>query len=438
MIVAIAIVLVSAAPAASKRHRAGHAPVSAVSIALEIVEDPHFPPISAASLERVLGTATETFGKKFGRPHIRFERSGQGAHPQTPAMFFSRLPQDDFRACLARFETRRALRTQDFDRPRLQESVASFLSRWRMPALLPAFPPELRVTVRTHEDAARALVAEMRQAASVAFEATFSSGEPVLASRLTDNNLGRRFVDWLCAFEVQSSADVVLTNAYVFYDLLTEPYPHAVYHGSRLAGAVMQSPTRELFVGRAVFVSSFGTSGEPVALLEPRANTLSPEERDAFVGRYLLAHELGHALLRIPDVYDHPPRCLMTTDYALGYLDGYERLQASPGRCPRCSLYVDARRTFDDFEAALRSGRLRQAEKLVERVIARVPTNIDGSVGEFAARVYTRLGMAELDGQRPRKAELYARRALSADPLHAPARMLLRRVAQQTTLPASR
>ena len=65
-----------------------------------------------------------------------------------------------------------------------------------------------------------------------------------------------------------------------------------------------------------VFVSSF--SEEPVS--------------EEFIGTYLLAHELGHAILKIPDVYDHGPGCLMNTSFAPSYTDGYAALQSTHGK----------------------------------------------------------------------------------------------------------
>lgn len=404
---------------------APRATVASVRIAVTVVDDASFSPLSPANVQASLRVASETFASKFGTPQLGFEPP---KFVSTRA-YFAGLPQDDYRTCLARHDGRRALRLQDYDRPRLQESVSAFLSRWRMPALVPAFPPALRPQLRNHDDAARALIAEMREAADKAFSASFVTHERLLAP--TGDDVGRRFVDWLCAFEVQRETDVVMTNAYVFYDLLSEPYPHAVYHGSRLAGAVMQSPARELFLGRGVFVSTFGLGGEPAALLEPGHSRLTAAGRDAFIGTYLVAHELGHALLRIPDVYDHPPKCLMTTDYALGYVEGYERLLAHTGRCPRCAGYVAARQAFQEFEEALKAKRIADAERLVDKVVKKLPPHIDGSAADYAARVYTRLAQRELDAHRWKKTEHYCKRALAADPLHAPARVLLRRVYQQ-------
>lgn len=433
---AVFVLLVGAASSSHAAKKATKPKPTGVRIAVTVAVDPDFAPLDEVATNQVMLSARSTFNQKFGVPEIAFEE------PRiiSTKTFFKKLPQEELRACLLRHEPRRVTRVEDYDRPRLQEGVSAFLSRWKLPALVPAFPPDLRPGLKTHDDAARALVAEMRDAAIKATGARFPNGQPVLAAKLADEkNLGRRFVDWLCAFEVQQDADVVITNAYVFYDLLTEPYPHAVYHGSRLAGAVMQSPSRPLFLGRAVFVSSFGLSGEPQSLLEPNAEALSAaQDKNKFVGTYLLAHELGHALLRIPDVYDHGPKCLMSTDYSLGYVDGYKRLLAHQGRCSRCTIYTDARKSLELFDDAIRSKKLKTAEKLAERVVRRMPPNIDGSVGDFAARIYTRLGQAEVNERKWRAAELYLRRALAADPLHTEARVLLRRVHQQLNVPASR
>jgi hypothetical protein len=317
--------------------------------------------------------------------------------------------------CLSRFSGGRAETAADYDRPSLPGVVAGFLSRWSLPTLSRAFPEE----VRSYDQAARRLIAEMRRAALAASDRGLLDARP-----------GRRFSDWLCAMEAQRDDDVILSNVYVFYDLASEPYPHTVFHHARLSGAAMFSAAREALFGRAVFVSTF--SEEPVS--------------DDFLGTYLLAHELGHAILKVPDVYDHGPGCLMNTSFAPSYADGYaallrsEQLHAErgPWLCVKCRGYRDAHRAVADMQTALARGDWLAVEHKLERATALLPAMVDGDAAAYKSKLYVRVAGAELLAARMRQAELFAYRATVLDPANDDARMLLRRVRARLALPASR
>lgn len=376
--------------------------VALLPLKVTIVEDPAQAPLPAFRVERILSTAQSAYASYLEPVAITFTVTRR----VTPEAYFATLDGVAMRDCLSRFAGGRAETVSDYDRPSLPGTVASFLSRWSLPVLNRAFPQD----VRSYDQAARRLIAEMRH------EAVSARDRGLLTERP-----GHRFSDWLCAMEVQRDDDVVLSNAYVFYDLATEPYPHTVFHHSRLSGAAMFSAAREPLFGRAVFVSTY--SEEAVS--------------DEFVGTYLLAHELGHAILKIPDVYDHGSGCLMNTSFAPSYAQGFAALPHGPFLCTRCRPYRDSHAFVLDMQSALARYDFPLAERKLERAVGSVPAFADGDALAYKSRLYVHVAGAELIANRLRQAELFAYRASMLDPASDEARILLRRVRARLTSPAT-
>ena len=382
--------------------------VALVPLKVTIVEDANFSAIPEARVEHILASAQTAYASYLEPSAVQFAISRR----MTPEAYFASLDPSAMRECLARFTSGRAESPVDYDRASLPATVASFLSRWPLATLRRAFPGE----VRTYDQAARTLIAEMRRNAVAAQDNGLLTGQK-----------GQRFSDWLCAMEVQRDDDVVLANSYVFYDLATEPYPHTVFHHSRLSGAAMFSGAREPMFGRAVFVSTY--SEEPVS--------------DAFIGTYLLAHELGHAILKIPDVYDHGRGCLMNTSFTPSYAQSYAALPHSPRPqtewfCAKCHAYRESHAAVNEMQAAIARSDWPLAERRLERAVVQLPAFADGDASAYKSRLYVRVAAGELAANRLRQAELFAYHATTLDPSSDEARALLRRVRSRLASPASR
>lgn len=381
--------------------------VALAPLKLTIVEDPAEPLVSVTQVDHVLSAAQTAYASFLEPTTLSFAVSFAVSRRLTPDAYFAQLDPTAMHDCLARFAGGRAEKISDYDRPSLAATVASFLSRWSLQTLSRAFPED----VHSYEQAARRLVAEMRHEAVSAHDRGLLTARP-----------GHRFSDWLCAMEVQRDDDVVLSNMYVFYDLANEPYPHTVFHHSRLSGAAMFSAAREPLFGRAVFVSTY--SEEPVS--------------DEFVGTYLLAHELGHAILKIPDVYDHGSGCLMNTSFAPSYAQGYAALPRGPFLCSKCRTYREAHAAVLEMQVALSRNDLPLAERKLERAVTQLPAFADGDALAYKCRLYLRVAGFEISANRLRQAELFAYRATVLDPGSDEARIFLRRVRARLALPASR
>ncbi len=376
--------------------------IAATSLRVSVIEDPARPPLSPAEVERILGNASSAYRDRLEPASIDLQVRSRTTLPA----FFEGLPADEMEDCLRRFAGNRIEEMSDYDTPTLAPKVASFLSRWPLSALQRAFP----APVRSYDAGARQLIAQMRSDAGPVFaEKSFAA-------------VGHRFSDWACAVELQNSDDVIVTNAFVFYDLAAEPYPHTVFHGTRLSGAAMLSPQRDALFGRAVFVSTYVEG--PLS--------------DAFVGTFLLAHELGHALLKVPDVYDHGAGCLMNTSFAPTYAAAYDELLQHRGYCSKCRPYREAHRFVLLLDAALQKTDLHKAEHALEAALHLLPAVVDGDAAAYKSRLLVRIAEPELNANRLRKAEGYAYRATQLDASNDQARLLLRRVRAKLAPPASR
>jgi tetratricopeptide (TPR) repeat protein len=192
-------------------------------------------------------------------------------------------------------------------------------------------------------------------------------------------------VRWICAVREQDRADLILTNAFILYDLASEPYPHSIFAKNKVGGASLASPHRRAIRGRAVIASTFSMVTDLPFFREEGAETLTPEERLRVIGTFIVAHELGHAVFKLPDFYDHPRECLMTTKYETGYVSGWRDVLAHPGGCTGCQPYIEARRQVFLGQLARAKGDHNEAIRLFKEAIRTTPKHIDGSYLRYIA-----------------------------------------------------
>lgn len=190
---------------------------------------------------------------------------------------------------------------------------------------------------------------------------------------------------WKKIMRYQKDFDFILTNIFVFYDDFEEPYPHAILKHAKISGASFDSPNRRgILLGSTAFASVFEIySNEDyfLGIRTTKLKTLSRSFLNKAFGSYLLAHEIGHQLFWIPDVYDHPEGCLMDTRFEnmeIGF--GYELLKKNLSPCVKCQKYVNARQKvlqaqkanqWNKLEKSLREypfPRDKEIEKLIENI----------------------------------------------------------------------
>jgi len=397
------------------------------SFDLEVIRiiDSDLPPIEDDRLSRIYASARRTFADKFGFGSLHFVDRGTISIED----FLARHPATDCAAMKARYPV-------DGSRvpPEVLAAGRSWLKRWSVEELREFFPENEREGLTDLGAIRRRLMAEFERKVE-RIKKVQLKGESIIEPSLFDKRSYTRFV---CAVRKQRQWDLLLTNAFFLYDAADEPYPHAVFGKLKAGGASMPSPHRRALRGRALMTSTFEIDNDLEFFKNEEVAGLSPEQKDELLGAYILAHELGHAIFKIPDSYDHPPGCLMTTKMHQGYLAGYDELKANPGQCPKCRVYVDARLAYFRGERLFREGQYAESLKAFAQVVRKTPRNVDGNyrrymseVAVWAAKCYERLAM-------PGKAVRMVERALKLDRRNKEAKKLLDRYRGPGPIPAAR
>jgi hypothetical protein len=342
-----------------------------------LVNDADFPEVTAEAAEAILSQARTTLADKLSFGTLEFRVTGS----ESVASFMDRnVGVDD--ACVKEFEPLRVLpgsRPAKNVDPKL---VRRFLSQWSVESLAAYFPEAERAGLTSYEALTDKLLAEFdRKVASVAGFKLANGASLLDPKRLRE----RSYVNWICALRNQDDADLILTNELVLYDLASEPYPHSIFAKCKVGGASLASPRRRAIYRRAVFASTFSMVTDLPFFQEEGAAALKPEERLTVIGTFIVAHELGHAVFKLPDFYDHPPECLMTTKFETGYVSGYLDLLAHPGPCPLCQPWVDAKRHVFLAEEAHKGGKYEAAIDHLRAAIKGTPKHVDGNYRRYIA-----------------------------------------------------
>jgi tetratricopeptide (TPR) repeat protein len=241
------------------------------------------------------------------------------------------------------------------------------------------------------------------------------NGESLLSAAKLDH---RSYVSWICAIRNQNEADFVLTNEFILYDLASEPYPHSIFQKCKMGGASLLSPKRRAIHRRALVASTFSMVTDIPFFIEEGAEWLTTRERLEVIGTFIVAHEMGHAVFKIPDFYDHPPECLMTTKFETGYVSGWRELKAHPGPCPDCQPYVDAKRHVFLAHEARMDGKLDEVIKNLKIAIRKTPKHTDGSYLRYVADLSVQIAETFAAKGDPKQARRWLKAALRIVPEH--------------------
>ena len=373
--------LMPAVPSATVDNAARHTlPLEALghlTLEVELINDPDFPEVTREAATAILDQARRTLADKLSFGTLDFEVK----EVMSVAEFMARnVGVDD--ACVKEFEplrvrpgTRRAAAVD----PKL---VNRFLSQWSVESLASYFPETERAALTSYEVIADKLLAEFDRKVATVAGFKLKSGASLLAPDKLDQ---RSYVNWICALRNQDDADLILTNELVLYDLASEPYPHSIFAKCKVGGASLASPKRQAIYRRAMFASTFSMVTDLEFFQEDGAASLSAGDKLAVIGTFIVAHELGHAVFKLPDFYDHPPECLMTTKFETGYVSGYREILSHPGPCPLCQPWVDAKRHVFLAEAAHHDGKYEAAIDHLRAAIKGTPKHVDGNYRRYIA-----------------------------------------------------
>lgn len=342
-----------------------------------LVNDPDFPQVTVESAESILRAAKNTLADKLAFPSVEFRIIGETA----VADFIARnVPENDL--CSQHFEPLRVRMGKRAAREVDPKLVDDFLSRWSVGSLAAFFPEAERAELTSYAAIRAKLLEEFDRKVAEIAKFKLKNGESLLAPDKLDQ---RSYVSWICAIRNQNEADFILTNEFILYDLASEPYPHSIFQKCKMGGASLLSPERRAIHRRALVASTFSMFTEIPFFIEEGAEWLTSRERLEVIGTFIVAHEMGHAVFKIPDFYDHPPECLMTTKFETGYVSGWRELAAHPGPCPLCQPYVDAKNHVFLAYAARMENRPDDVIKHLKIAIRKTPKHTDGSYLRYIA-----------------------------------------------------
>jgi tetratricopeptide (TPR) repeat protein len=399
-LVALALAIVSADPPALD--------VSPFKLTVAIVQDPDFPPIEPELAKRALDLAAAEFGGRFSVPSPTFEIAGE----YTVSGFLGEyaLPVDP--RCKPLYEARYHGKGEA-ELAAHKPAAIRFFQKWPLPSLLGFFDETERASIKTYDDVYEHYKKRYVRTIESMSQLRTPTGSPLVEP---DKSARRSFVAWTCALLRQKDFDVVLTNTFILADLLTEPHPHAVFGKAKIGGIAARSPARRVLDGQALLATTFGIDTKLRELAELPDGPASIEERARILGIYLLAHEISHAVFGIPDVFDHPKGCLMTTRPGFTYRDGLKELEENPSPCPRCRPYVEARAAFDRAQRLFGEERFEAAVAAATGALKLLPEQFHGGRKKRMAEIVLVASKAYFELGKSKQATSLAQRALELDP----------------------
>lgn len=379
-----------------------------LDLTVALVEDPDFPPLDEALVERALNAASAQFSLRFAVPaprfHVRYRFDLERfmslyAYPKDPAC----------RGMLsARYKGGGAAELEPYKAANMK-----FFERWALPALLPFLPEEQRGPGASYARVYDFYTRHYPETVDKLSKLKTPAGTPLVSPK---DSLSRSFVGWLCALKLQADYDVIITNTFILADLMSEPHPHSVLGKAKIGGIAVQSRGERGMDGQALLATTFAIDTPILTLSELNGQPADLDERADILGTYLLAHEIGHAVFGIPDAYDHPPGCLMTSRPGSSYREGLKELREHPEPCSKCQHWVEARRALDRGRALLREHKPKAALRELKKSIRQLPKHFHGSRRRRLAHASVLSAQAYQQLKRPKMACRYADVAYRLDP----------------------
>lgn len=407
--------------------------LSSVRLEVVVVRDPELHPIEPELVKKALEHAKEEFVVRFGARAPTFDVVDELS--LTGFLGAYALPRDP--TCKPLY----AARYRGGGEPELgrrREQALEFFRRWDLDALRGFIAEADRGRINSYDDIYDYYAAHYSRTVEAMKGLTTPEGTPLVEP---GRSAKRSFAAWTCALERQRDFDVVITNAFILADLMDEPHPHAVFGKAKVGGIAAPSPGRSALGGQALLATTFGIDTRISQFREVEGKRPTFEERAKILGAYLLAHEIAHAVFGIPDVFDHPPGCLMTSRPGATYRDGLVELEANARPCPRCRPYVVTRNLVDQGRRRLDAGHYSGAMKLFTRALKTLPKHVHGGRKRRVSQILVLAAQAARGQGLTRRARKYALLAMKLDPSSEAASALWQSMAEAPTsrpLPASR
>ena len=378
-----------------------------IELQVAVVRDPELPALEPELVAAALARAQKEFQIRFDARPPQFAIAAELSLAEFLGTYA--LPIDP--GCKPLYEARyRGGGAKELETRKTE--ALEFFEKWSLESLLGFIDEKDRASVHNHEDIWRRYVAHYTQTVEAMKGLKTEAGTPLVEPQ---KSTLRSFAAWTCALRRQSEYDVVITNAFILADLMDEPHPHAVFGKAKVGGIATESPSRHALGGQALLATTFGIDSKLPQFRELPGRPATFEERAGILGAYLLAHEIAHAIFGIPDVFDHPKGCLMTSRPGTTYRDGLAELEANPRPCPRCRPYVEARALSDQATRALSEKRYARAHDLVAQALRKLPKQVHGGRRRRVARLLLVASRASNELGRRAQAKKYEELAMKLD-----------------------
>jgi hypothetical protein len=382
--------------------------VEPIELTVIVVRDPELYPLEPELVSAALEHAKREYELRFGAASPRFVLAGDVS--LSDFLLTHAVATDP--ACKPLYDARyRGGGPRELEQKK-KEALA-FFEKWPLESLRGFILEKDRPRIEKYEDIWSYYVSHYTRTVENMRALKTSAGTPLVEP---DKSRLRSFAAWPCALRLQTKYDVVITNAFILADLMDEPHPHAVFGKGKVGGIATESPSRRALGGQALLATTFGIDTPLPQFRELPDGATSLEERAKILGAYLLAHEIAHAAFAIPDAFDHPPGCLMTSRPGATYRDGLAELEANPRPCPRCRPYVEARALSDRARRALAEKKHSRAHDLVAEALKKLPKQVHGSRKRRVAELLLVASQASRALGRRGQAIKYEELAMKLDP----------------------
>ncbi len=335
-----------------------------IVVQVGILNDPKFPPITPKDAQEVLDFAWDIMEDRFG---FRLLQISFDNKEESILDFFDRYPRRKSFNRGSRFPLKAPERIW-----RHKDKIGEFLKRWQLDSLQ-GFRP--KKPFKDHKEFADFLIGVYIDRADKAMTSKIEeNGHPLLSP----DNRHQLYIDWVDVMEQQEDYDIVLTNTFVFLDNAVEPYPHSIFKHAKVGGASFDSPKRATFDGFTLMSSTFEFDTHIPFYYDSELGELSKSEKNKVLGAAIVAHEVGHMLFYIPDVYDHSPACLMDSRMEnLSYPRAYRNLMKESGVCPECRPYIEARKWAFKAQSLSEKDEIQKAVGAYNKAIDLLPTDAE-------------------------------------------------------------
>jgi hypothetical protein len=381
-----------------------------ISMDAAYVKDSRMPGISDADLQSIFAAARFTLKQKFGLDKMTFNLRGTVPVDQ----FFARYlnTKSDYYKSL---NPKRYRFFQKNDFTPFSAEITKFLAQYKVWDLADFFPDKKK-DIKTYDQVVPLLMDAYFQKLSTLEGLKLKNGVDLIDKK---NNTYQSYINWLIAMNEQDSYDLIIANTFIVYDMMNEPYPHVVTRFAKVGGSSFESPKRKGFGGYTAMFNVFEMLTDIPYFQSPYAGkNISMDLWDKIIGSYIVAHELGHMIYLIPDVYNHDHGCLMDSSKEnLDYYEGYKELEKYPEPCSKCQPYVEARNHFFNAEAMLAGKDFQNALGEYRLALKTSPDKLDGDVyKKYMSQLNYKMSVCSLGMNDKTGMANYLQRALQLDP----------------------